>query len=409
MTSDQLAQSTRRETITAATVRGETPRARIAHIVPTDRIAYLLLRGRLSLLQQAGFEVTVICGDTGYGEKLRESGLQVMHIPFAREIDPRIDLRCFRSLWAALRRERFDIVHSHNPKGGLLGPMVARLAGTPVVAHTVHGFLFNENSRGLHNLLAHGAERWTALWCDHLLFQSAEDYSYARRRHLKGEHGLHLVGNGIDPNLFNPESQAASRNETRKRFGIEPDHLVVGTVGRFVAEKGYLEFFEMAARIARKRDEVRFVVAGSAELDQSDALDPKALIAAHGLDERCILIEPSIITREIYACMDIFVLASYREGISRSLLEASAMALPLVASDIRGCREVVEAGRNGLLFPLKQVDALVAAVEALIDDPPGRRRMGERARRRVTESYTEEATSGRVAASYEKMLAALGC
>ena len=391
-----------------STAPGKPSKARIAHIAPTDRIAYLLLRGRLSLLQEAGFEVTVICGDMGYGEKLWESGLQVLHIPFAREIDLWTDLRCVRSLLATLRRERFDIVHSHNPKGGLLGPVIARLARTPVVAHTVHGFLFNENSRGVHHLLAHGAERWTAMWCDHLLFQSVEDYSYARSCHLKREDKLHLVGNGIDPGFFDPESQAASRNETRQALGIEPDHIVVGTVGRFVEEKGYLEFFKMAAHIARKQDKVRFLVAGSAEQEQSDALDPKALITAHGIDDRCLLVEPPIITREIYACMDIFVLASYREGISRSLLEAAAMALPLVVSDIRGCREVVEAGRNGLLFPLKEVDSLVAAVESLIDDNPGRRRMGQAARRRVTENYTEEATSRRVAASYEKMLAATG-
>ena len=158
----------------------------------------------------------------------------------------------------------------------------------------------------------------------------------------------------------------------------------------------------MAARIARKRGKVRFLVAGSAEQEQSDALDPRELIAAHGIDDRCVLIEPPIITREIYACMDVFVLASYREGISRSLLEAAAMALPLVASDIRGCREVVEEGRNGMLFPLKETDSLVAAVESLIDDNPGRRRMGMAARQRVTENYTEEATSSRVAACYEK-------
>ena len=380
-------------------------RARIAHIVPTDRIAYLLLRGRLSLLQNAGFDVTVICGDLGYGDKLRESGLRVLHIPFAREIDPWTDLRCAGSLLATLRRGRFDIVHSHNPKGGLLGPVIARLARTPVVAHTVHGFLFNENSHGLHHVLAHGAERWTALWCDHLLFQSAEDYAYARKLHLKRDDELHLVGNGVDPGFFDPESQAPTRNEKRRALGIEPDHLVVGTVGRFVEEKGYIEYVEMAARIARERDKVRFLVAGSVEKEQSDALDPQALMAAHGIEDRCVLIEPPIITRDIYSCMDIFVLASHREGISRSLLEAAAMSLPLVASDIRGSREVVEPGTNGLLFPLKEVDSLVAAVESLIDDGPGRRRMGAAARKIVTENYTEEATSNRVAASYEKMLA----
>jgi glycosyltransferase involved in cell wall biosynthesis len=379
--------------------------ARIAHIVPTDRIAYLLLRGRLSLLQKAGFDVTVICGDLGYGDKLRESGLQVLHIPFAREIDVWTDLRCAGSLLTTLRRERFDIVHSHNPKGGLLGPVIARLARTPVVTHTVHGFLFNENSRGLHHLLAHGAERWTALWCDHLLFQSAEDYTYARKLNLKREDELHLVGNGIDPGFFDPKIQAPTRNEKRGALGIEPEHIVVGTVGRFVEEKGYLEFFEMAARIARERAQARFLVAGSSEKEQSDALDLEALIARHGIADRCVLIEPPVITRDIYACMDIFVLASYREGISRSLLEAAAMSLPLVASDIRGCREVVEDGRNGRLFPLKEVDSLVAAVESLIDDDSGRRRMGGAAREMVTQNYTEAATSERVAASYEKMLA----
>ena len=125
---------------------------RVAHVVPTDRIAYLLLRARLLRLQEAGFDVSVICGDVGYGERLEECGLRVLHIPFAREIAPWTDLRCLRALRQTLRRERVEIAHSHNPKGTLLGPLAARLAGVPIVAHTVHGFLFNENSRGLHRL-----------------------------------------------------------------------------------------------------------------------------------------------------------------------------------------------------------------------------------------------------------------
>ena len=115
---------------------------RVAHIVPTDRIAYFVLRARLVRLREAGFEITVICGKVGFGEELRQCGLEVVHIPFAREIAPLTDLRCAWSLYRTLRRGRFDIAHSHNPKGTLLGPVISQLAGVPVVLHTVHGFLF---------------------------------------------------------------------------------------------------------------------------------------------------------------------------------------------------------------------------------------------------------------------------
>ena len=171
---------------------------RVAHVVPTDRIAYLLMRDRLLRLQEAGYEVSVICGAVGFGRHLEECGIRVIHIPFAREIEALTDLRCAAALNRTLRRERFDIVHSHNPKGTLLGPFVATLSRVPVVVHTVHGYLFNENTRGLHRALAVGAERWCAAWCDHLLFQSREDFDYAQEHRYKSQGRLHWIGNGID-------------------------------------------------------------------------------------------------------------------------------------------------------------------------------------------------------------------
>ena len=95
-------------------------RARIAHIVPTDRIAYLMLYARLQRLRELGYELSVICGAVGYADQLRQSGVDVIHIPFAREIAPWTDLRCAHSLMRVLRRERYDAVHTHNPKGGPL-------------------------------------------------------------------------------------------------------------------------------------------------------------------------------------------------------------------------------------------------------------------------------------------------
>jgi glycosyltransferase involved in cell wall biosynthesis len=377
---------------------------RVAHVVPTDRIAYLLLSARLQRLQEAGFAVSVICGNAGYGERLEACGLRVLHIPFAREIAPWTDLRCLRALRGALRRTRFHIAHSHNPKGTLLGPFAARLAGVPVVVHTVHGFLFNENSQGLHRLLAVGAERWCARWCHHLLFQSAEDHAFASARRFKEPERLHLIGNGIDERRFDRDRYRTARQEKRQELGLGEEHLVVGMVARFVREKGFREFFRMAEQIARQFPQVRFLVVGIAEGDQSDAVDPRGLAEEHGVRARCVVLEQRSDMPELYACMDVAVLPSYREGIPRALMEAAAMGVPVAASAIRGCREVIVGGETGLLFGLRDVPAFAEAVRALLRDGDLRRRLGEAGRKRVLDNYTEARTAERLIACYRAFL-----
>jgi len=377
---------------------------RVAHVVPTDRIAYLLLRARLLRLQEAGFEVSVICGDVGYGERLAESGLQVLHIPFARELAPLTDLRCVRALRRTLRRERFDIAHSHNPKGTLLGPFAARLARVPIVVHTVHGFLFNEHSRGLYRLLATGAERWCARWCHHLLFQSEEDHAHARARRFKERERLHLIGNGIDERRFDRDRYPGARQQKRRELGLEEEHLVVGMVARLVREKGYEEFFAMAGRIAGQFPQVRFLIVAITEEDQSDAVDPQALMAAPGVADRCIVLEQRRDMPELYACMDAAVLPSHREGIPRALLEAAAMGVPIAASAIRGCREVIADGKTGLLFGLRDVDAFTETVRSLLQDGELRHRLGDAGRRHILENYTEARTTERLITCYREFL-----
>ena len=384
-------------------------RVRVAHIVPTDRIAFFLLSTRLGQLREAGYEVTVICGEVAYADELRAQGIEVVHIPFAREIEPYTDLRCAWALYRVLRRRRHQIVHSHNPKGGLLGPVVAALARigrrrTTAIVHTVHGFLFNDETPWLRRIVAIAAERWTAAWCDHLLFQSSEDLDYARAWRFKRSASLHLIGNGIDQSRFDPRRWPHARARKREELGWEESHLVVGMVGRLVVEKGFPEYFAMAGELARRLEQVRFLVVGITESDQGDALDPHQLCRNHGIEERTVILEQRHDMPELYTSMDVAVLPSHREGIPRAIMEASAMGVPVVATDIRGCREVIVHRQTGLLFRVGDVEAFAAVVEELLLDTALRRRLGAAGSRRVFGYYTEDRTAARLMAFYGRVL-----
>ena len=377
--------------------------ARVAHIIPTDQIA-LRMKSRLQRIQEAGFELTVICGPSGFGDKLADCGFEVIHIPFAREIEPLTDLRCLLALRSVLARGRYDIVHSHNPKGTLLGTFAARLAQVPIAVHTVYGFLFRETTRGLYHILAWCLERWGALWSHHVFFQCQEDFTYARKHHWKRERFLHVIGGGIDERRFDRDEASVDRPAARAKLGFGEQHVVVGMVGRLVEEKGWIEFFQMARRISLEFDHARFLAIGIVETDQSDSLDPRTLIAECDLTDRVVLLEDQSDMPELYSCMDIAVLPSHREGIPRALSEAGAMGAAMVASNIRGCREVITHEETGLLFPLEDVDALTESVRRLLMDGHLLQRLAKAGRQSVIQEHTEGLSCARVTECYRMLL-----
>ena len=204
------------------------------------------------------------------------------------------------------------------------------------------------------------------------------------------------MGNGVDEHYFDPDADPQAGARTRAGFGWGADDFVVGTVGRVVREKGFLEYFDMAGRLARSVPSARFLIVGLFEPEQSDAVDPFALARAHGIEDRCQITQGRGDLPALYAAMDVFVMPSHREGLSKSLLEATAMARPTVACDIRGCREVVIDGDTGLLAPVRDAVALTESVSVLQRDEVRRRRMGVAGRQRLLGLYTESGVAQRV-------------
>ena len=248
--------------------------ARVAHVATVDLSLRFLLLPQLRALRDAGFDVTTISAPGPWVSELEAEGIR--HIPWpgaTRAWDPRSDVRAFRELVAIFRRERFDLVHTHNPKPGVIGRVAARVAGVPHVMNTVHGLYATPEDRLRRRAPVLAAE-WIAARCSDLeLYQSAEDLAWARRLHLvRRDRSLHL-GNGIDLTAFTPGLAGDERvRKLRAELGIGEDELVVGTVGRMVREKGYEELFD-AARIVRSRiPNARFLAVGGSDLDKEDAI-----------------------------------------------------------------------------------------------------------------------------------------
>jgi glycosyltransferase involved in cell wall biosynthesis len=361
---------------------------KVAQLTTVDSSLRYLLYPQLTAVRDRGGDVVGISAPGPYADGLVAEDIR--HVPLAdstRSMNPLADLRSAVALWRILRRERPDVLHTHNPKPGLYGRVVGRLAGVPIVVNTCHGLYFTETDHWLKRTMLLALEGIAARFSDAELVQSEEDLRRLTRSHAYPRRHTRLLGNGVDlrrfrPGLLTPDERAKLR---AGELGARDDQIVVGMVGRQVAEKGLLELFEAARRLG---DRYVVVVIGPDDPDKPDALDRATVHAAveHGV--RFLGMRDDV--DRLYGAMDLFVLPSWREGFPRAAMEASASGLPVVATDVRGCRQVVDDGVTGLLVPVRDGAALARAIESLGDDADRRRRMGEAAVARAHAEFDEQ-------------------
>ncbi len=358
----------------------------LAHVTTVDLSLRFLLFGQMQAFGARGFRVVGVSAPGPWVVELEREGIAHVPVPaLRRQWAPAADIRALLQLLKAFRRLRPTIVHTHTPKAGVLGRIAARVAGVPIVVNTIHGFHVGHGWVQRHVSL--WAERLAARCSDFELCQSREDLDALRAMGvLSAERSVYL-GNGVDLRTFDPS--AADRVRARRRLGIPPDAVVVGTVGRLVWEKGYREIFALAEALARRCPPPVVLVVGPRETEKADAVPDTLLddLARRGM-VRFLGMRTDM--PDLYSAMDVFVLASYREGFPRAAVEAAAMGLPLVLTDIRGCREVVHHGVNGFLVPPGDPAALCARVEQLVADPALRAAFGQESRRRAVEEFDEQ-------------------
>ena len=375
-------------------------RLKIAQVATADISISLLLKDHIQALQKAGHEVIAVCAPGSRVEDIRKQGIPVRTVPMEREIAPLRDMLSLLKLFRCFRSEQFDVVHTHTPKAGLLGPIAAKMAGVPVVVHTIHGLLYHDALPLWKWLFFWIAEKTTALFSDYLLSQSREDVNVATRTWLCRKSKILYLGNGIDVARFSPQS--AMPDQEPDEGDIDRKRVVVGSVGRLVYEKGFGELFQAAEALLAKYEKLEFVIVGPQEVDQNDAIEPERIRDLEQLGLVRFLGWQSDMAA-MYRTMDLFVLPSHREGIPRACMEAAAMELPVIATDIRGCREVVLDGQTGTLVPVRNAAALAEAIEQMLQRRGDWAALGRRGRAHIVENFNSRIVLQRLCGFYAKV------
>jgi glycosyltransferase involved in cell wall biosynthesis len=302
-------------------------RPRVVHITTTDMSLDWLLGPQLRAFAAAGYEVIGMSAAGEHVANLTAMGIEHVDVgAFTRSNNPLHDLRAFGQLVRLLHKLRPDIVHTHNPKPGILGRIAARLTRTPLVVNTQHGLWAQPTDRWQRRLPVYTAERIAAAFGDVELVQNPEDVAtLVETLHIPAGR-VRLLGNGVDLERFDPATVGADvRPRLRREWGIADDEVLCLVVGRLVREKGIVELLDAAHDLHERGVAVRFVVVGPTDPDKSDAIEPGVFdrAAADGV----VLTGTRTDMPECYAAADIFVTASWREGFPRSAMEAAAMGL----------------------------------------------------------------------------------
>ena len=357
------------------------------------------------LLDKSRYHVEIISGPQTGSEGSLIGEVRARSIPLTifphmlRQVNPYHDILCLLKLTRFIQRGKFTIVHTHSSKAGILGRLAAKLAGTPIIIHTVHGWSFHEHMhpavRNTYILL----ERWIARFTDTMIAVAEKDIEKGLKYRIGRPEQYRLIRSAIPLDEFDPER--VDRDTARAELDIPRGAYVLGNVGRFSTQKNPLDWVRVAGRVGRSLPESRFLLVGDGPL----LPEVKVALAEEGILHRTILTGLRRDVPRLMAAMDVFMLTSLWEGLPRVIPQAMAMGLPVVANAVDGSSEAVVPGETGYLCPPGALDEMAQHCVELMKDPARRQAMGKKGQEYASKEFDVRQMVTQIDAVYQEALA----
>lgn len=369
-----------------------------------------LLEGQLCFMRKF-FEIIAISSDNFHLQKFgKREGVRTVHIEMTREITILKDLGAFFRLIVFYLKEKPQIVHTHTPKAGTLGLFAAWFCGVPVRMHTVAGLPLLETKGGTRILLDF-VERITYACSTNIYPNSYGLKEIINKNGLCKMTKMKVLGNGssngINTNYFSPKQVTQEKSEELKEiYKLSVNNFVFIFIGRLVADKGINELVIAFNSIFQRYPNAKLLLVGKRE----SQLDP-----IHEDTEQILQNNPSILqagyqsdVRPFLSIADVLVFPSYREGFPNVVMQAGAMGLPSIVTNINGCNEIIKEDSNGLIIQPKDVDSLKKAMIELLENVEKRRRLARNARKLIVDRYEQNVIWELIRQEYVKQLKLAG-
>jgi glycosyltransferase involved in cell wall biosynthesis len=374
---------------------------KVAHIC-TSSVSHKILMDKLSLLQKKGYEIHLISSADGYDEDFaKQYPIKLHFVHMERSINLVKDLNSIINMIKLLRKEKYDIVHTHTAKAGLIGRIAGRLSGVPLVIHTSHGLPFYEGQNKLKYSIYRFLEKVGSWFCDAIASQNKEDMKKIREYAPRNK-PIFYEGNGVDINLMDEKIKNISKDslkELKRNLNINHKTKVILVGARFELVKGHFFLLKGLKKLKESYSDFVCLLAGKGPLEQ----EIHNKIKEYNLEDHVKIIGHQTNIYPYIMLADIVALTSEKEGIPRILMESMAFSKPVVATDVLGTRELVRHKETGELVPYGNVDALSKSLYSLLNDENKRKEYGFNGRNLIEQQYTEQIVVERIDSIYKEM------
>ena len=305
-------------------------------------------------------------------------------------------------LYKLIKKEKYHLVHTHLAKGGMLGRLAAKLAGTPVIIHGLHGSLFHDALNPIVRFIYRNLEKFSAMYTTWFI-SVGEDL---RDRYLKAGVGkaekYSIIRSGMDLEKFHKASNfsEAETDEIKKSLNFDPDDIIIGMVASLEPRKGHEYAIKIAKEIIKKHPKAKFIFVGEGYL--RSALEKSA--RKENLQNFIVFTGLRKDVEKVMAIFDILILTSLWEGLPQVLVQGAVLGKPMVSFDVEGAKELIKEGENGFIVPLENCLKMTEKIDYLISDLKIAKIMGEKGKRLVNKEWEINTMVEKNNQLYEKLL-----